>query len=582
MRRNTSRAPVCTILFIFLLGACGKEVKEAKPPTPATPVVVIPPVVMPPVASSIGFFLNDWAAKTFSPPSFKDTTPPAAAALTVTVDPIAVITKIPRAIAGNNANLWMTQMVTEPTLLAHIQNLHPHIIRFPGGSISDVFFWNARKDVPPADAPAQLVKADGTKEAAGFWYGQNNEGWTLSVDNYYKMLQQTGNSGMITVNYGYARYSTAADPVAAAAHLAADWVRYDKGRTQYWEVGNENFGEWEAGYRIDVTKNKDSQPEIITGETYGRHFKVFADSMRKAAQEVGATIQIGAVMVEAGPQSWESLARKTWNNGLMSNAGSTPDFYIIHNYYTPYKTNAAATDILGTAITETKKVMDYAQQTLRTGGVSEKPIALTEWNITSEGAMQQVSHINGMHAVLLLGEALKNKYGMTARWDFANGWDGGNDHGLFSQGNAGGGEPGVPFWNPRPAFYHLYYFQKFLGDLFITSSIANTMAVESYASSFSSGEVSVTLVNKSTAAQNVQIDIKHFNVGNRYYWYTLSGGNDNGEFSRKVLVNGQGPAGAGGGTADYATIKSYAATTSNGIKVTVPARSVVYLVVDKK
>ena len=66
---------------------------------------------------------------------------------------------------------------------------------------------------------------------------------------------------MITVNYGYARYGTGINPVARAAHLAADWVRYDNGRTKYWEVGNENFGDWEAGYRINIANNQDGQPE---------------------------------------------------------------------------------------------------------------------------------------------------------------------------------------------------------------------------------------------------------------------------------------------------------------------------------
>ena len=93
----------------------------------------------------------------------------------------------------------------------------------------------------------------------------NNDSWTCSVDKYYQMLQQTGNEGMITINYGYARYGTSANPVAAAAHLAADWVRYDNGRTKYWEIGNENHGTWEAGYRIDLSQNKDGQPEIING-----------------------------------------------------------------------------------------------------------------------------------------------------------------------------------------------------------------------------------------------------------------------------------------------------------------------------
>src|SRR5690606_41701275 len=108
---------------------------------------------------------------------------------------------------------------------------------------------------------------------------------SASLDNYYAMLQQSGNQGMITVNYGYARYGTGKDPVATAAHLAADWVRYDNGRTQYWEIGYENYGDWEWGYRIDRTKNKDGQPEYVNGKLYAQHFKVFVDSMQKAAKE---------------------------------------------------------------------------------------------------------------------------------------------------------------------------------------------------------------------------------------------------------------------------------------------------------
>jgi alpha-L-arabinofuranosidase len=144
----------------------------------------------------------------------------------------------------------MTQMVTEPALINHITNLQSNIIRFPGGSLSDVFFWNANPGVHPPDAPDSLMDANGNKIEAGYWYGKNSDWWTMSLDNYYNMLQQTGNHGIITINYGYARYGTGPNPVTNAAHLAADWVRYDNGRTKYWEIGNESNGTWEAGYRI--------------------------------------------------------------------------------------------------------------------------------------------------------------------------------------------------------------------------------------------------------------------------------------------------------------------------------------------
>ena len=566
------------LVFWVIISICSCS-KNSATPAPPPGVDTIVPATDPPLAKTIGFFNDDWQPLTFTPPAFRDTTASVQGAFTVTVDPSTVITKIPRSLFGNNANIWMTQMITETSLMTHVTNLHPHIIRFPGGSISDVFFWDANNHVPPADAPGLLMKADGSTAAAGYWFGKNNENWTLSVDNYYQMLQQTGNKGMITINYGYARYGTGVNPVAAAAHLAADWVRYDNGRTQYWEIGNENFGDWEAGYRINTTNNKDGQPEYVTGSLYGMHFKVFADSMRKAAQETGKTIYIGAVMVESTSPSWATNTHRTWNSGLLTSVGNAPDFYVVHNYYTPYNTNSTVTEVLQSATAETGKVMSFVKQTLQTYGASEKPVALDEWNIFATGSGQMSSNINGLHADLVLGEMIKHQYGLGARWDLANGWDNGNDHGLFNIGDEPGGSTK---WNPRPAFYHLYYFRKFLGDRAVSASITNTTDVETYGSSFSSGEAGVIMVNKSNTAKTVNIQVKNFKKGNRFYWYTLTGGTDNGEFSRKVFVNGKGPSLISGGPADYHTLPAYSAPVSGGIRLALPARSSVYVVIENE
>ncbi len=559
------------------MGSCKK--KGGSTPPPPGDTTTVSPQVDPPLANTIGFFMDDWQPRTFSAPAtFTNTAVPAAAGVTVTVDRSNVITKIPRGFASNNSNLWMGQLVTEPSLMTHITNLHPHIIRFPGGSISDVFFWNAQPNTPPSDAPAQLVQDNGTPVAAGFWFGKNTASWTFSVDNYYSMLQQTGNKGMITINYGYARYGTGANPAARAAHLAADWVRYDNGRTQYWEIGNENFGNWEAGYRINTANNQDGQPEFLTGQLYGQHFKVFADSMRKAALEIGKTIYIGAVMSESAPEPWWTPTASNWNSGLASAAGNTPDYYIVHNYYTPFQTNATAQVILNTPVTVTQTMMDYVKQTISGYGLTQKPVILGEWNITSSGSRQQVSHINGLHAVMVLGESLKNKIGLTARWDLAKGWSNGDDHGMFNQGD----EPdGVPKWNPRPAFYHMYFFQQYLGDRLVSASSGNADII-AYGSSFSSGETGVALVNKATDPKSVQVDIKNFKKGSRFYWYTLTGGTDNGEFSRKTLVNGVTSGSVAGGPSNYIELSPYSGSTANGIRVVVPGRAAVFMVVSKQ
>ena len=284
------------------------------------------------------------------------------------------------------------------------------------------------------------------------------------------MVQQTNNKGIITINYGFARYGTGANPVADAAHLAADWVRYDNGRTQLWEIGNENYGNWEWGYRIDVAANKDGQPEFLTGALYAQHFQVFVDSMQKAATEIGKKIYIGAVTAESpSTESWQTNTRRTWNAGMMPGINNKADFFVVHNYFTPYNTNANAAIILGSALTEAETVIKFVTQTLQTNGATVKPIAMDEWNMFSIGSKQQVSNTSGVFAVLVMGEALKNKYGMSARWDVINGWSNGDDHGLFSSGDEPGG---IAKWTPRPSFYYMYYLNRFYANIY--TEIQNT------------------------------------------------------------------------------------------------------------
>jgi hypothetical protein len=121
-----------------------------------------------------------------------------------------------------------------------------------------------------------------------------------------------------------------------------------------------------------------------------------------------------------------------------------------------------------------------------------------------------------------------------------------------------------------------------LGDRLVASSINGSSSITAYASTYSSGEVNVTVANLSATAQNVEIKMKNFYSGKRFYWYSLEGSTDNGEFSRKVLVNGTGPALEAGGPADYATLKARSALTANGLMVSVPARGIVVMSVDKK
>ncbi|MFD1257813.1 alpha-L-arabinofuranosidase [Mucilaginibacter terrae] len=585
--RYFKQAGPLTLLALLALQACKKDKNFGGGETPTfdtgTGTGFTAKASDPATANTAGFFMDNWQPKTFSVSSTTASAKPGLTEVgtTVTVDLSQVTAKVSRYMYGNNVNPYMGQL-TDAVLLNHITNLNPGILRAPGGSLSDVYFWNAADGAAPTDVPAQLTDYQGTVTAANYWYGKNTGSWTCSLDNYYAMLRQTNSTAILTVNYGYARYGTGPTPVQTAAHLAANWVRYDKGRTKYWEVGNENYGNWEAGYNIDVTKNKDGQPKYLTGDLYGQHFKVFADSMRKAAADVGATIKIGTVMVDAEYATNPTII-KNWNKQVLAQAGNSPDFYVVHSYYTPYNTNASPDIILPTAVTESKAIAEYIKLSAQAAGVTQKPIALTEWNINSTGSRQMVSNIAGLHAVMVLGEVIKNGFGMAARWDLANAWDQGNDHGLLNNPiTTGNTEPGAAAWNPRPAFFYLYYFQKYFGDRMVPTSATGSTDVVSYSSTFNSGEAGVVLVNKGASAQTVAVKVNNFDIGTSYYYYTLNGGADNGNFSGQVKVNGQGPAGSTGGPGNYTTIAPYTAAVSGGIRVTIPAYGAMFMVVAKK
>lgn len=509
-------------------------------------------------------FLEDFAPKKANAPvsvlGTKTTSLP-----TVTVTLAAdTLGKVSKYVFGNALAVWMGNNTGNSVFIKNVQNLNPSLIRFPGGSWSDIFFWNGN----PSDVPDSIYNGStGKKEKFYAISGKND--WPTTTDNYYKLRQQTGSQGLITINYGYARYGLSSNPAAQAAHMAADWVRYDKGRTKFWEIGNENGGPWEAGWMIDTKTNKDGQPKIITGQLYGQHCKMIADSMRNAATKMGVKIYIGGQVLHFdGTTSWNNVD-KTWNSGFFKEIGDAVDFYVMHNYF---GSDATVDNLLSAALTEPKKNINFIQQDIANKNAFLKPVALTEYNMNSNSANTTMgnSFINGMQATILFNELLKNNFGLSARWLLASGADG-----MFYQG-----DNSSLLWQPRPDFYYAYYQQKFTGD-HVISAISNNTTILAYASRFASGETGIVLVNRGKTAQIVKIDPKNIGVGNQYYSYSLTGGTDNGDFSLFVSVNGVKPAGTQWGPREsLESLPATAFTTDDAITMSSPGRSVQFIMVE--
>ena len=474
-------------------------------------------------------FLEDFKSKTAEiPQSVNAEQPgdPATAAVTITGDTLGKISKY---VFGNAIAAWAGAH-DNPLFVTGVKLLEPTLIRFPGGSWSNGYFWNGvPDDVPDSIYDGTTYNSSTGTAKKGKFYGQSGTSGDITTpDQYYTLREKVNDTqGLITVNYAYARYGTSNDPVAKAAHLAADWVRYDNGRTKFWEIGNENAGPWEYGWMIDTALNKDGQPQIINGELYGKHFNVFADSMRAAAEEIGAVIYIGGLVDVYGETSW-NFVDKTWNQGFFKEVGDNADFYVIHSYfgftYTPRY-------LLNVAVTEPKKELDDVMQSIRKYNGYPKPIALGEYNMGLNATEDQAtSYINGMQAVILMSELIKNNYGLGARWLLLS-W---TTQMFYS------GPETLYLYHPRPEFFYLYYLQKFYGDHAVSASSSNSNIL-CYASEYSSGETGVILVNKDTLEHVITINTGSIGVGAKYYVYFFTGGKEDSDFSQYVYINGYGP-----------------------------------------
>ncbi|MDJ1470422.1 T9SS type A sorting domain-containing protein [Xanthocytophaga flava] len=533
--------------------------------------------------NTAGVFLHNFKNKTATAPAYEVINfPQGTPASVFTIDFADTVAKVSDYIYGTNANQYSGTYNQEAKLVDYIQKLNPQIIRYPGGLHSDEYFWNVEWDWNlqqpngasggwfknlPTDLPAQMIKSGATISTAVSGYWTPGKGyWTFGLDDYYDFLAKTSTEGLITVNYGYARYGTGLTPVQTAAHLAADWVRYDKGRTKFWEIGNENLYTWSGSYKIITSQNKDGQPEILTPELYGKHCQVFIDSMQKAASEIGAVIYIGVQNDE----------------GVLAGVGNKADWYVDHTYFTNFQENSTVSTILNSVENEVQKYANRTVSESQKWGVPVKASTLTEWNIFAEGSKQAASYVNGMHAVLVLGEMIKHKYGMANRWNIANAWGNGDDMGMFGRGDDTDGSNAL--WNPRAPFYYMYYFQKFFGDHMVkTTRTSGDGNVVVYASTFSSGEAGIVIVNKGQTDQLIKLTPQNFITPDRYYLYGLTGGTGNGNFSLQVLVNGAGPTqtSIGGPIDKLEAIKAKLVPLSDQIQVSVPKLSVQYILLEK-
>lgn len=374
------------------------------------------------------------------------------------------------------------------------------------------------------------------------------------------------NQATVVVNYFYARYGLAGagtrnERVQQAADYAAGFVRklnIELGaNVRYWEIGNECYGKWEEGYDVNGS--------IVSGKEYGEDFRVFAEAMKA----VDPNIKIGVVVTREDDD---------WNSKVMPEVKDHADFLVVHNYFTAEK-DATPSNILG-SVGQIQTIHTTLQNVVEKYTDKSRdyfPIAITEYN--SRGPYN-CTMVNGLFISQVIGEIIKNGYGMANLWVSEWNW---NEDTKESKGFLAKKDPDQADYSPRQSYmaYHLYH--KCFGDKMIKAS-SNIKDVKVYASTFETGEVGLVVINQSDRERTFQIKPTEISTETNFmdaWWYEFNASSIT-PGNKRFYLNGETGITPGGGPPDFDNVRPYHAELSNGKLFLAKKYSVNFIVIKPK
>jgi hypothetical protein len=387
-----------------------------------------------------------------------------AAAVSVTVNADEGLGTVPSTAYGLNQAVWDSQMNTQ-TSVNMLSQAGVEMMRYPGGSYGDAYHW-------------QTNTVQGGYVAPG-----------TDFDSFMGTVKSVGAQAILIANYG-----------SGTPQEAADWVRYaniTKGyHDQYWEIGNELYGNGYYGADWETDNHSSKSPA-----TYASNVAQYASAMKA----VDPTIKIGAVLTLPGNWPDSVVASgdsKDWNQTVLSEVGSSIDFVIVHYYPSPNSAAAALAtpeQLPGELAQLRQEIDQYAGPNGPNIG-----IALTETDSNYDMDTQP----GALYAADTYFTALENGAFTVDWWDTRNGEtgvstapDGATDYGdegVFSSGQCNSANVCEPPLNtPFPSYYAISMLSKVAqpGDTLVKSS-SNNPLVSVHAARNTNGDLSVELVNK--------------------------------------------------------------------------------------
>lgn len=341
---------------------------------------------------------------------------------------------------GTNIALWHDPSALEHASLRDlVKQWAPGLVRLPGGSWSNAYFWNGngvRNGPDSLNAGAfqeDEWQIDYTAYQPGFRIGTSlsePSDYHGAMDVAYQHAFATSLDApqMVTVNAGTGR------PLDAVEWLK--WAQRKQYPVAYWEIGNELNGQWEHGHFLGDGRR-------MTGPIYAERYLDFV----RALKAVSPDIKTG------GPASSDlSLA---FVEDLLRIAGPEVDFISFHAYPvavddTSLRGMLHALDALRVAVARIRAwIVQY--QPARKDLIE---IGVTEWHMKVNEDRYSSDLRNGLWSAAWIGTLLES--GVT----FANQWD------LLTRGARGG--HGAFYYEdreiiPKSHYWAHYIWSKLMG-----------------------------------------------------------------------------------------------------------------------
>lgn len=426
-----------------------------------------------------GFWIQDYSGTT-KPAFYVDdvslTAVPPPAVVNVMVETGRPLRTLDARHFGLNAAVWDAAFDT-PTTIGLLTEMGNQTLRFPGGSLSNDYHWQTNTT------------------------GNNTWQWATSFDAFAHVAVATGARVFISVNYG-----------SGTPTEAADWVRHANVTHgygfKYWEIGNENYGDWETDVNV-----RPHDPY-----TYANRFKDYYDRMKA----VDPTIKIGAMAV-TGEDSYASYtdhpatnprtgqAHNGWTPVMLvtlKSLGVTPDFLIYHRYAQGPGGESDA-GLLQSSTTWAADAADLRQQLtdyLGAAGAGVELVCTENNSVFTNPGKQTTSLVNALFLADTLGEAMKTEFNAVLWWDLRNAPETGNNnapslYGWRLYGDYGIVNDATPAGpaDRYPAFYVAKLLKTFArgGDQLVAAS-SDFGLLSIYAARRADGSITLLAINKST------------------------------------------------------------------------------------